>query len=101
LRSFFGNKPEHEEVNRVVGEAIARMKALGAEPIELEVPLDVEQLIATMDVQKWESKTQIDAWLSDLGRSASHHTFDEWVGFGEIRQDAREGLQGSSTLRSS
>src|SRR5438309_2934846 len=77
LRSFFGNKPEHEEVNRLVGRAIARMESLGAEPVELEAPLDVEQLIATMDVQKWESKTQIDAWLRDLGPGAPKiHSFD-------------------------
>src|SRR6266852_27097 len=59
LRSFFGTKDENLEVNRVVGEAIDRMRALGAEPVELSVSLDVDKLIATLDVQKWESKTQI------------------------------------------
>jgi Asp-tRNA(Asn)/Glu-tRNA(Gln) amidotransferase A subunit family amidase len=94
LRSFFGNKPEHAEVNRVVGEAISRMNALGAEPIELEVPLDVEQLITTMDVQKWESKTQIDAWLRDLGPGAPHiHTFDEWVASGKFDKTLEKGLK--------
>ncbi|HEX9577827.1 MAG TPA: amidase family protein, partial [Myxococcales bacterium] len=34
LRSFFGQKPEHAEVNRVTDAAIARMKELGAEPVE-------------------------------------------------------------------
>jgi Asp-tRNA(Asn)/Glu-tRNA(Gln) amidotransferase A subunit family amidase len=94
LRSFFGSKPEHEEVNRVVTEAIARMKAQGAEPIELNVPLDVEQLIATMDVQKWESKTQIDAWLRDLGPGAPRiHTFDEWVASGKFDKTLEKGLK--------
>lgn len=94
LRSFFGNKPEHAEVNRVVDEAIARMKALGAEPVELEVPLDVEQLINTMDVQKWESKTQIDAWLRDLGPGAPRiHTFDEWVASGKFDKTLEKGLK--------
>lgn len=94
LRSFFGNKPEHAEVNRVMDEAIARMKSLGAEPVELEVPLDVEQLIATMDVQKWESKTQIDAWLRDLGPGAPQiRTFDEWVASGKFDKSLEKGLK--------
>jgi amidase len=94
LQSFFGNKPEHAEVNGVVNEAIARMKALGAEPVELDVPLDVEQLIATMDVQKWESKTQIDAWLRALGPGAPRiRTFDEWVASGKYDKTLEKGLK--------
>src|SRR5207245_2921935 len=42
LRSFFGQKAEHAEVNRVVDAAVARMKELGAEPVELSVPIDVD-----------------------------------------------------------
>src|SRR5216684_1410672 len=94
LRSFFGAKPEHQEVNRVVGEAIARMGSLGAQAVELPVPLDVEQLIATMDVQKWESKTQIDAWLRGLGAGAPPiHTFDDWVASGKFDKTLEKGLK--------
>jgi len=94
LRSFFGDKPEHAEVNRVMAEAIAQMKSLGAEPVELDVPLDVEHLIATMDVQKWESKTQIDAWLRDLGPGAPKiHSFDEWVASGKFDKTLEKGLK--------
>ena len=94
LRSFFGDKPEHAEVNRVVGEAIARMRALGAEPVELDVPLDVDQLISSMDVQKWESKTQIDAWLRDLGPGApAINTFDAWVASGKFDKTLEKGLK--------
>src|SRR5437868_9752297 len=94
LRSFFGDKPKHAEVNRVMAEAIAQMKSLGAEPVELDVPLDVEQLIATMDVQKWESKTQIDAWLRDLGLGAPKiHSFDDWVASGKFDKTLEKGLK--------
>jgi Asp-tRNA(Asn)/Glu-tRNA(Gln) amidotransferase A subunit family amidase len=94
LRSFFGQKAEHAEVNRVVDAAIARMKELGAEPVELSAPLDVDQLIKTMDVQKWESKTQIDAWLRDLGPGApAIHTFDAWVASGKFDKTLEKGLR--------
>jgi Asp-tRNA(Asn)/Glu-tRNA(Gln) amidotransferase A subunit family amidase len=70
------------------------MKELGAEPVELSVPLDVEQLIATMDVQKWESKTQIDGWLRSLGPGAPKiHTFDEWVASGKFDKSLEKGLK--------
>jgi Asp-tRNA(Asn)/Glu-tRNA(Gln) amidotransferase A subunit family amidase len=94
LRSFFGTKDENAEVNRVVGEAIAQMRALGAEPVELSVPLDVDKLIATLDVQKWESKTQIDQWLRDLGPGApAIHTFDDWVASGKFDKTLEKGLR--------
>jgi len=94
LRSFFGQKAEHAEVNRVVDAALARMKELGAEPVELSAPLDVDQLIATMDVQQWESKTQIDAWLRDLGSGApAIHTFDAWVASGKFDKTLEKGLR--------
>src|SRR5216684_3004734 len=93
LRSFFGQKAEHAEVNRVVDAALARMRELGAEPVELSAPLDVDQLINTMDVQKWESKTQIDAWLRDLGPGApAIHTFDAWVASGKFDKTLEKGL---------
>jgi Asp-tRNA(Asn)/Glu-tRNA(Gln) amidotransferase A subunit family amidase len=93
LRSFFGQKPEHAEVNRVVDAALARMKELGAEPVELSAPLDVDKLIAAMDVQKWESKTQIDAWLRDLGPGApAIRTFDAWVASGKFDKTLEKGL---------
>ncbi|HXN56103.1 MAG TPA: amidase family protein [Myxococcales bacterium] len=94
LRSFFGAKPEHAEVNRVVGAAIDRMKELGAEPVELAVPLDVDALISDLDVQKFESKTQIDAWLRDLGPGApAIHTFDAWVQSGKFDKTLEKGLK--------
>jgi Asp-tRNA(Asn)/Glu-tRNA(Gln) amidotransferase A subunit family amidase len=46
-----------------------------------------------MDVQKWESKTQIDAWLRDLGPGApAIHTFDAWVASGKFDKTLEKGL---------
>ena len=94
LRSFFGSRPEHAEVNRAMEQAIATMHALGAEAVELDVPLDVEQLISTLDVQKWESRTQIDAWLAALGPGApAIHTFEAWVASGKYDKTLEKGLK--------
>jgi Asp-tRNA(Asn)/Glu-tRNA(Gln) amidotransferase A subunit family amidase len=94
LRSFFGQKPEHAVVNRVVGASIETMRGQGAELVELDIPLDVDQLIKTMDVQKWESKTQIDAWLRGLGPGApAIHTFDDWVASGKFDKTLEKGLR--------
>src|SRR5258708_8811964 len=94
LRSFFGQKPEHAVVNRVVGASIETMRGQGAELVELDIPLDVDQLIKTMDVQKWGSKTQIDAWLRGLGPGApAIHTFDDWVASGKFAKTLEKGLR--------
>ena len=94
LRSFFGSRPEHAEVNRAMEQAIATMHGLGAEAVELDVPLDVDQLINTMDVQKWESRTQIDAWLAALGPGApAIHTFEAWVASGKYDKTLEKGLK--------
>jgi amidase len=54
----------------------------------------VDKLISTLDVQKWESKTQIDAWLRDLGPGApAIHTFDAWVASGKFDKTIAKGLR--------
>ena len=75
-------------------DAVAAVDRHSAELVELDAPLDVDKLIATMDVQKWESRTQIDAWLSDLGPGApAIHTFDAWVASGKYDQTIAKGLK--------
>jgi len=47
-----------------------------------------------MDVQKWESRTQIDAWLAALGPGApAIHTFEAWVASGKYDKTLEKGLK--------
>jgi Asp-tRNA(Asn)/Glu-tRNA(Gln) amidotransferase A subunit family amidase len=67
LKTMFGNGPEHQEVNGVMAAAIAALKSAGAEVVEIDVPaLDAGKLNADNDVQKYEFKTSINAYLSTI-----------------------------------
>jgi Asp-tRNA(Asn)/Glu-tRNA(Gln) amidotransferase A subunit family amidase len=67
LKTMFGSGPEHQEVNGVMTAAIAALKSEGAELIEIDVPtLDAGKLNSDNDVQKYEFKTLINAYLSTI-----------------------------------
>jgi amidase len=67
LKTMFGSGPEHQEVNAVMAAAIAALKSAGAEVIEIDAPgLDAGKLNTDNDVQKYEFKTLINAYLSAI-----------------------------------
>jgi amidase len=67
LKIMLGIGPEHQEVNAVMARAIEAMKKGGAVIVEIDAPrLDAAQLIADNDVQKYEFKTLIDAYLATI-----------------------------------
>jgi amidase len=72
FKTFFGSKPEHEEVNRVMSKAIKIMKQQGTIIVEVSEPfLDSVRLLAEVDVQRWEFKTVFNTYLAGLGPNAA------------------------------
>jgi Asp-tRNA(Asn)/Glu-tRNA(Gln) amidotransferase A subunit family amidase len=62
---LFGRSSEHDDVNRVVMSALALMEKCGARLVDMaELDLDVPSLVEELDVQKYEFKDAIDAYLS-------------------------------------
>jgi len=67
LRTMLGSGPEHQEVNAVIATAITAMKKAGAVIVDVDAPaLDAAKLIADNDVQKYEFKTSINAYLMTI-----------------------------------
>jgi len=67
LKTMMGNGPEHQEVNGVMAAAIAVLKGGGAEVIEVDAPaLDTNKLNTDNDVQKYEFKALMNAYLSTI-----------------------------------
>jgi len=67
LKTFLGSDPEHQDVNRVMAAAIAALRSAGAELYEINVPaLDANELNADNDVQRYEFKTLLNAYLSAI-----------------------------------
>ncbi|MDR2055225.1 MAG: hypothetical protein LBQ10_05085 [Desulfovibrio sp.] len=80
LTTNLGNDPE---VTKVVRQAAADLKKLGARIVEMDVPeLHVPTLIRDNDVQQWEQKTDLDKYLAALGRAAPVKNTEKYVATG-------------------
>jgi amidase len=67
LKSFLGSDPEHQDVNRVMAAAIAALRSAGTELYEIDMPaLDTNRLNADNDVQRYEFKTLLNAYLAAI-----------------------------------
>ncbi len=67
LKTMLGSRPEHQEVNAVIAAAVAALRNEGAVMIEVDEPaLSPAKLIAENDVQKYEFKTLINAYLASI-----------------------------------
>jgi amidase len=67
LKTMLGSRPEHQEVNSVIAAAVAAMQNEGAIIVEVDDPaLGVAKLIAENDVQKFEYRALINAYLASI-----------------------------------
>lgn len=64
LRTLFGTGPDHQEVNRVMANALEVLKAQGAVLVETDDPaFDTGKLNSDLDVQKYEYELQLNNYL--------------------------------------
>jgi len=64
LRTLFGSGPDHEEVNRVMANALEALKQQGAVLVDIEdAALDTGKLNSDLDVQKYEYKFDLNNYL--------------------------------------
>ena len=67
FKTMQGSRPEHQEVNTVIAAAVAAMQNEGAIIVEVDDPaLSAAKLIAENDVQKYEFKALINAYLASI-----------------------------------
>ena len=67
FKTMLGSRPEHQEVNAIIAAAVAAMQNEGAIVVEVDDPaLSAAKLIAENDVQKYEFRTLINAYLASI-----------------------------------
>ena len=67
LETMLGSRPEHQEVNAVIAAAVVAMQKAGAIIVEVDDPaLNAAKLITENDVQKYEFKALINAYLATI-----------------------------------
>ncbi len=91
LKTFLGNKPEHEEVNLAMTNAITAMKKAGATVVEIDDPMfDAGAINNDYDVQKWEFKPLFNAYLQSLGDATPVKTLNEFIALGKFNKPTLE-----------
>jgi Asp-tRNA(Asn)/Glu-tRNA(Gln) amidotransferase A subunit family amidase len=93
LQTLFGAGPDHQEVNRVMADAIEILKKQGAIIVPVADPaMDTDKLNAEMDVQKYEYKSVMNSYLKTLGDKTPSHTLDDIVASGKTHASLQKFL---------
>src|ERR1700690_3976600 len=65
LRTLFGSGPDHQEVNRVMANALEVLKQQGAILVDIDdTAFDTGKLISDLDVQRYEYKFELNNYLT-------------------------------------
>src|SRR6516225_3473611 len=96
LKTMVGNRPEHQEVNGVIAAAVAELQNEGAIIVEVDEPaLSATKLIAENDVQKYEFKTLMNAYLTSIP-NAPAKSLAEIIASGKFHKPSLESFLASA-----
>jgi amidase len=91
LKSFMGTKPEHEEVNTAMANAVSAFKKAGATVVEIDDAFfDTDTIIKDYDVQKGEFKTLFNDYLKTLGDATPVSNLSELIASGKFHKPSLE-----------
>ncbi len=77
LRALFGTEGENAAVNQVLDAAFARLTAQGMTLVEIDAPdIRADAILAGLDVQRWEFRTQFEAYLAQRRDPTIHSLAD-------------------------
>jgi amidase len=92
FKTMLGSRPEHRQVNAVMADAVAAMQRAGAVIVEVEEPaLGAAKLNAENDVQKYEFKALIDAYLATIPNAPARSLADI-IASGKFHKPSLEGV---------
>jgi len=93
LTDFMGRDPIHDDVNRVVETAVARMTAMGATVVRVSIP-GLEELTRGLSLMSFEFRAAFDRYLNALGPASPVKSLAEFVARGQFHESMRRGLEG-------
>ena len=84
LKTLFGNRPEHQEVNDVMERAIEVLKQQGAIIVPVEdAALDTNILVEKLNLEEFEFKPAINHYLENRGSGVPVHSLQEIIASGK------------------
>ncbi len=98
-RSFFGSGEPHRAVNDLMRNAFDTLSDLGAEILDVPLPFDAEELVSSFAVNTFETRRELDRFLSAQGTNAPVTSLEALVATGEVHPSLSEGLATAMRLR--
>lgn len=87
LKALLGNQPVHQEVNEAMVKTVEAMKKAGATIVEIDdASFEPDALGRDLDVQKYEFKTEFDAYLKSLGNQSPVADLHALIATGKFHQ---------------
>src|ERR1700693_758373 len=100
LQTLFGTGPEHQDVNKVMANAIEILKKQGAIIVPISAPeTDTDKLNANLDVQKYEYKSVINSYLATYGKNAPSHSLDDIIASGKFHSSLQKFLLSAQSYK--
>ncbi len=98
LRSLFGDKKEHEEVNAAMERSLRAMKDGGTVLVELEEAIDTNELTSKVSLHLHTLKDDLEGYLKKLGPIAPFNTLTKLLESGKIHPGIVENLKTANGL---
>ena len=98
LRSFFGTKDIHKDVNKVTNNAIEEMKGLGATVVELNNDLDSGKIASEISVHLYDLKPDLNSYLAEPDANTPVKCLAEVIASGKYHPGIEENIKQAQAL---
>ena len=98
LRSFFGNKEIHQEVNKVINNSLEEMRKNGAIIVPIEENIDADRLTKEISVHLYDLKAHLNIYLNNLGSRSVVHSLSDIITSGKYHEGIEENIKLAQTL---
>ncbi|WFA10103.1 amidase family protein [Tissierella sp. Yu-01] len=98
LKSFFGNKEIHNEVNEIINNCLEDMRKNGAIIVPIEENIDSDRLVNEISVHLYDLKAHLNIYLNSLGSRAKVHSLSDVIASGKYHEGIEENIKTAQTL---
>lgn len=98
LKSFFGDKEIHQEVNIVINNSLEEMRKNGVTIVSIEENIDADKLVKEISVHLYDLKAHLNIYLEDLGSRAKVSSLADVIASGKYHKGIEENIKFAETL---
>jgi len=98
LKSFFGTKDIHQEVNELINNSLEVMKENGAVIVPIEEEIDADKLVKEVSVHLYDLKAHLNVYLQSLGARAKVNSLEDVIASGKYHEGIEENIKLAETL---